>query len=108
VETRSGNPLTSLGTATSISDFGVPLQGLQITGVWPGAGPTGSFVFVFGNGFEKQGTQVSLNGQPVFLVEVVDANLLIFKVPQNATSGTIKITTSTGTVTSSTAFNVIK
>ena len=51
-----------------------------ISGFWPGSGPPGTFVFVFGSNFDTAplpGTKVSVNGISAGLVQILDPNLLI-------------------------------
>ncbi|MDO8704197.1 MAG: hypothetical protein Q7J84_04550 [Sulfuricaulis sp.] len=98
--TPSGNatgPITvetDCGVATSPVNFGVPLSGVAITGLWPSQASVGGFVFVFGAGFDSRlgATQVDVNGTLAPLVQVVDPGLLIFFVPAGATSGPVHVT----------------
>ena len=106
VETQAGTPKLSLGTTQSPTPYIPPSTSLGINGLWPSQGPIGTFVFVFGSGFVPDATQVRINNLNASLVQVIDANLLIFKLPANATSGPTHITTSAGTVSSSTNFTV--
>ena len=63
-------------------------------------------VFVFGSGFVPNQTQVSFNQTPTFLVQVLDASLLLAIVPAGATTGPIKVTNSSGSATSTVPFTV--
>lgn len=91
---------TPYGSALSATNFGVPLTGLQITGVSPLQTEVGSMVFVFGNGFAGYGTKVSVNGVSTGVVQVIDTSMLIFMVPDGATTGYITVTTPSGSIIS--------
>src|SRR3990172_5860198 len=69
-----------------------------VNGFWPGDGPPGMFVFVFGVNFDAApgATKVSANGINAALVQVVDPNLLIFMLPSGDTAGPITVTTALG------------
>ncbi len=79
------------GTATSGTSFGASLTGLNVTGFWPAEGAVGTFVNVFGSGFVPGATSVWVNGVNGAVnaptVQVVDQNMLIFMVPNGATTG---------------------
>ena len=62
-------------------------------------GDVGKLVFVFGGGFEPGQTLVSISGIDAPLVQVMDPSLLIFMVPDGATTGPITITTVNGGAT---------
>jgi hypothetical protein len=103
-----GGPVTvttSWGSASSTTDFGVPLIGLNITGIWPVQVTNGQWtsIFVFGSGFDAApgGTQVSINGVPQPIVAVVTPDMLIVRVLASpAIAGPVTVTTGAGSVTS--------
>jgi len=103
--------VTSHGTAISTTSFGVPLSGLQLTGVWPGQANNGETlsVFLFGNEFTTDGTtEVYFNGVRQFLVAPVTSEMLIVRLSATpALSGTVTIVTPSGTVNSSDPFVVL-
>jgi len=71
------------------------------------SGVPGSAVTITGTNFVSGATAVTFNGILSTIVTVTDANHLTAYVPEGATSGTIRITTSGGTATSSSGFNVL-
>ena len=75
-----------------------------ISGFWPGEGPPGTFVFVFGSNFMAQGTQIMANTVSAPIVQVLDDTLLIFMLPSGDTAGPITVTTSLGSASSSGRF----
>lgn len=84
------------GSASSATDFGAALTGLQVTGIWPAQGSAGTLTFVFGSEFipgSLGSTEVSLNGTTAPLTQVQDDTLLIFMVPPSATTGSVTVTT---------------
>jgi uncharacterized membrane protein len=96
---------TSEGTATSPIDLCWGAAPLEITGIWPSVVTEGQWVsvFVFGFGFDTSsgGTQVSINGIPQSLVQVVTPDMLVVRtLATNSMSGPVTVTTSAGTVTS--------
>ena len=82
------------GSGTSSMNFGVLPTGLSITGMWPSATKVGTFVFIFGSGYQPLTTKVQVNGVSAPIVQVLDPNMLIFMVPSGASSGKITVTTS--------------
>ena len=103
---------TSAGTAISATAFGVPITGLQITGVWPGTVTEGVpvSIFVFGSEFDliPGATEVYFNGVRQFIVQVVTPDMLIVRItPTPALSGPVTVTTSAGTAVSSTNLVVV-
>lgn len=98
--------ITPNGSATSSTSFDAPLSGLQISGIWPGTGPVGTFEFVFGSGFVLNQSSVSVGDTAAGAVQVVDDQLLIFIVPNMATSGAIRVTTPAGNALSPVNFIV--
>lgn len=100
---------TAAGSATSSADFGIPLSGLQLTGIWPGQAKIGSFVFVFGSGFDPAAgkTEVSINGLACPIVQVLDPALLIFLLPSGAISGPVTVNVNGQTATSNTALTIL-
>jgi hypothetical protein len=92
---------TPTGIATSSTEFGKEITQLTITGVSPSQAKPGQIVFVFGAKFVKEplgSTRLTLNGQQIFTLQVIDSNLLAFLVPSTAKSGIITITTPEGSV----------
>lgn len=98
---------TADGSATSTTSFGIPINGVGITGFWPAQGQVGSVGFVFGGGFVPQGTQVAVNGVTTPAVQVLDPGLLLFIVPPGASTGPISVKTAAGQTTSTTSFVVL-
>lgn len=88
--------------------FGTVLNGVNITALWPAQGKTNSIIFVFGSGFDPAPgkTQVSLAGNPLYAVQVIDPALLLFIVPEGAVSGPVTVTTPLGTATGAIPFIV--
>lgn len=101
---------TSLGTAQSTSEFGVPLSGLQITGIWPSEVTAGDnvSVMIFGNDFIFDGVPlVYFNGIQQYLVAVVSPQMLIVRLQATPDlSGTVEVVTTSGSVTSNDSFLV--
>ena len=100
------------GQATSPTQFGVPLTGLQITGIWPGTVTENvpASVFIFGSEFDPApgATEVYFNGIRQFIVQVVSPDMLIVRItPTAAMAGPVTVTTPAGTVTSSTSLVVV-
>jgi hypothetical protein len=92
---------TPAGGALSSIDFGIPITGLQITGVWPGVVHAGVpvSVFVFGNEFDLApgATEVYFNGVRQFIVQVVTPDMLIVRTtPTLALSGPVTVKTPGG------------
>ena len=77
----------------------------KVTGMWPGYGGSGTFVFVFGEGFTV-GAKVSVGGVPAPIVQSIDSTLLAFMVPPGDPTGLITVTTLDGSGTSSTSFGL--
>lgn len=71
------------------------------------SGLPGSAVTITGANFISGATTVTFNGILSANVTVTDANHLTAYVPEGATSGTIRITTSGGSATSSASFSVL-
>lgn len=94
-------------TATSATSFGIPINGVGITGFWPAQGPIGSVSFVFGGGFVPQGTQVAVNGVFTPIVQVLDSGLALFVIPPGATTGPVSVKTAAGQATSTAPFVVV-
>ena len=81
---------------------------VAITLVSPNAGRPGTAVSIFGKGFSPTPAQniMSFNGAPG-LVSAATATMIATSVPEGATTGPITVTTSLGTATSATPFQVI-
>ena len=109
-EGNSNGPIsvtTPHGSASSSTSFGNSISGLSISGIWPGTGSSaGDFVFVFGSDF-IQPLSVSIGSINIPVVQVVNADMLIFIMPQNSTTGIITITTDTGNISSTESYPVI-
>lgn len=99
---------TAAGSSTSTTAFdAIPSIDLSINGFWPAHASPGETVFVFGAGFDTApgSTQVQIDGgASVPLVHVVDDSMLLFRVPSNATTGAITVTSTTGSVSSERKF----
>lgn len=97
---------TDHGVATSATDFGVDLAGLQITGLWPDAARVGDFVFVFGAEFGSW-PQVSLGAVAAPLVQPLSDGALIFRVPAGAVSGPVTVMNGGSVVTTAFSFGIL-
>jgi hypothetical protein len=99
---------TAAGSSTSATDYeAIPSTDLSINGFWPAHASPGDTVFVFGAGFDTVpgSTEVRLDGgAPVPLVHVADEKMLLFRVPTDATTGPITVTSSIGSVSSERRF----
>ncbi|HLX32291.1 MAG TPA: IPT/TIG domain-containing protein [Gaiellaceae bacterium] len=93
---------TSKGTATSSSSF---LVVPSISSFSPSHGKVGTSVTINGSGFTGA-TSVKFNGTAATPFTVNSDSKITVKVPSGATSGTITVTTSGGTATSSTSYTV--
>ncbi|MBT8439218.1 MAG: DUF1566 domain-containing protein, partial [Gammaproteobacteria bacterium] len=95
---------TPSGTGVSSTQFGIPLTGLNLTGVWPGSPEIGEWtsIFLFGTEFTTDGTtEVYFNGVRQFLVAPVSSEMLIVRVLGDASlSGLVTIVTPSGSVNS--------
>lgn len=96
---------TANGSAQG-ADFGVALEGLQVSGTWPGTTTVEGRVFVFGSGFTSGALQVRVGTTLAPLVHVLNDNLLIFVVPPGAVSAPVYITTATEAASSSGDLNI--
>jgi hypothetical protein len=97
-----GGPVTvtaSNGSANSATNFGAPLSGVNITGIWPASASVGDFVFVFGSGYAMP-ISVSIGATPVPLVQVVSQDMFIMIVPVGASTGPVSVTAPGGSATS--------
>ena len=96
---------TPLGTATSATDFTVPLLPV-ISSFAPTSGPAGTAVVLTGTNLAGP-TRVTLNGgnAPVFTSN--SATQLTMTVPVGAMSGRLAVTTALGTGVSGAAFTVL-
>lgn len=99
---------TAFGGATSSINFGSPISGLAVTGVWPTSGAAGTIVFVFGNNFDPATTSVALNGTVASVTQVLGSTLLLFMVPPMATTGPVSVTIAGVTVYSTVDFVVAR
>ena len=86
-------------TAPSIGAFDLP----TITSFTPTSGPTGTSVVISGSGFVGS-VQVNFNGVAATSVVVNSATQITATAPAGATTGPISVTTSGGTVTTTTNF----
>ena len=107
VTSGSITAITPYGNATAAGQYGTPPVGLTVAGIWPEQGTAWDFIFVFGSGFEPMNTQVSINGTPVSMVQIVNQNLLVFIVPPGLNTGPVTITTPAETAASLESFVVI-
>lgn len=98
---------TAAGTATSTKKFGPDPALVAINGFWPSAGSPGTIVFVFGKGFVPGSTQVSLNNQRQYIMQVLDSGLLLFMVSADASTGTIAVNAPAGTMATVDPFTVM-
>jgi hypothetical protein len=96
--------ITPNGTGVSSTQFGIPLTGLNLTGVWPGSPVIGEWasIFLFGTEFTTDNsTEVYFNGVRQFLVAPVSSEMLIVRVLGDALlSGLVTIVTPSGSVNS--------
>lgn len=92
---------TPNGTATSVANFTVAPR---ITGFTPGSGGVGTSVVITGANFTGA-TAVRFNGtSAVYVIDV--STQIAAKVPANAATGPISVTTAAGTGTSAASFTV--
>ncbi|MDO8704147.1 MAG: Ig-like domain-containing protein [Sulfuricaulis sp.] len=103
VITASVNGLSTSTTVTVTSPVTTPPT---VTGLWPGTGTPGTIVFVFGSNFVPGQTQVKANTVNADLVQVLAPDLLIFVLPAGDTTGSVTVTTPTGSATSTGIFGV--
>ncbi|MEK7414154.1 MAG: IPT/TIG domain-containing protein, partial [Planctomycetota bacterium] len=101
----SGNSVVTWWNSTGawVSQRHRPTLAPKVQGMYSVSPGTGTFlmtVMVFGQGFEN-GMQVTVNGAPVSLVQVMDSNWAFVFVPAT-TTGTLCINTSAGNTCSST------
>lgn len=87
-----------------VSGFSYASDYPVISGFWPGTGPPGARVFIFGDHFIPMETQVSVNSVTAPLLQVVDSTLAIFVLPESASGGPVTVTTSLGSAMSTTDF----
>ena len=98
---------TPHGSDQSSTSFGNSSGGLEISGVWPGAGAhPGDFVFVFGSGFSSP-IIVDIGSINAPLVQVVSDGMVIFIMPDDAVTDLILITTGGTTVSTPTVYTVL-
>jgi hypothetical protein len=93
---------TPSDTRVSSTEFGIPLTGLNLNGVWPGSPRIGEWtsIFLFGTEFTTDNsTEVYFNGIRQFMVMPVSSEMLIVRVQGNAAlSGLVTVITPGGTV----------
>ena len=84
-------------TASSGTEFGITLPGMNLTGIWPNDPAIGewSSVFLFGSGFAVDGsTEVYFNGVRQWLVSPVSSEMLVVRTLGDASlSGTVSVVT---------------
>ena len=97
---------TPNGTATSSRNFGTPLTGLQITGLWPSVTSANQLVILFGAGFVPNATTVKIGNVEAPVRQVLDSSLMFFLVPPSATTGVVTVTTSTGSASSASLLTI--
>jgi len=95
---------TTLGTATSATNFTVTTPP-AISSFNPGSGPTGTAVVITGTSFSGT-TAVAFNGKAASSFVVNSATQITAVVAAGTTSGTIAVTTPSGTATSASGFIV--
>jgi hypothetical protein len=93
------------GTANSASNFTVTVAAPTITSFSPTSGPPGTSVTITGTNLTGT-TSVKFNGANATTFTVDSATQITATVPNNATTGTIKVTTPGGTATSASSFTV--
>jgi hypothetical protein len=95
---------TPSDTETSTQIFGLPLTGLNLTGIWPGSTRLGEWtsIFLFGTEFTTDGTTaVYFNGVRQWTVAPVSSEMLIVRVLGDALlSGTVTVMTPSDTANS--------
>jgi hypothetical protein len=94
---------TPNGTTTSSSSFAVSVP--TISSFSPASGPPGTNVTIQGENLSDT-TSVTFNGTPAWFYFAPYYGEIIATVPAGATTGTISVTTPTGTATSSSSFMV--
>lgn len=97
---------TPSGTVFSSNSFTVTAAGAPtISSFSPTIGPVGTTVTVNGTGFTSA-TIASVNSGTTVPVTVISDTQLTFVVPNGATSGVVKVTSPSGTATSSGTFTI--
>lgn len=79
------------------SSYLVRYDSPAISGFWPANGAPGEIVFVFGSGFVKDSTTVSVNNINAPVTQAVGPNLLLFLLPVGETTGQMQVATQFGT-----------
>ena len=102
----AGATHTSGGCGTTPGCHGVPAPAPTIASFTPLSGAVGATVTLTGTDFNGA-TAVAFNGVPATVFSVVSNTKITAKVPVGATSGTISVTTSGGTTTSTASFTVL-
>jgi len=93
------------GTATSAANFTVTSGGPTVTSFSPTSGPAGTTVTISGTNFTGA-TAVAFHGTASSSFTIVSAVKITAVVPAGATTGTIAVTTPSGTGTSTASFTV--
>jgi hypothetical protein len=93
------------GTGTSATNFSVVYGAPSIRGLNPTQGPVGTPVVITGAYLGYPGTTLTLNGQPLTLSSQTTGQIT-FTVPPGATSGSLVLSSSGGSVTRSFTVNM--
>jgi uncharacterized repeat protein (TIGR01451 family) len=104
----TSGPITvtnSFGSGVSSFDFLVTGGGPRITRLDPGRGPKGSVITIHGENFVNV-TAVRFNGVNAVSPQAPAPTMITAAVPNNATTGPITVTTTTGTSTNANIFYV--
>jgi uncharacterized repeat protein (TIGR03803 family) len=90
------------GTIFSV-DMGLP----PFAKIIPTFGSVGAFVKILGSNFTSASV-VTFNGTSATIFKLVSSTQLVVNVPSGATSGTVQVTMSSGTLSSNTPFTVLQ
>ena len=104
VASEGGNQSACLGGCGTFFSLSMGLG--PFVEALPAAGKTGSTIGILGNNLAST-TSVTFNGTPATFTVVSDT-FLKATVPSSATSGTIQVTTSSGTLNSNIIFRVVR
>lgn len=105
--TYSVTVTNSSGTSNAVNlTVNSPVGSPTIAGFNPPSGPAGTNIIITGTNFVNV-QSITFNGQPATIPPSYTSTSITVKVPFNATTGAISITTPSGTALSATAFLVV-
>jgi uncharacterized repeat protein (TIGR03803 family) len=105
-DANQGGKTTNTGTFYEVT--GLKFEKTPFVSLVLNTGKVGSMVEILGQGFVKGKTTVSFNGSNPIQGTVMSATYMTAKVPDNATTGFVTVTTPTATLQSNRKFRVIK